>query len=127
MATLERLKKEGYSIAGYGASGRANTIIQYCGINHEHLDYMVDDAPAKAGYFTPGSHFKIFPSTKLTEADAPDYILVFAWSFVEEIKKRNAKYLENGGQMILPLPHVTIFPDNRTVKKTLNMQTGALT
>ncbi|MCX7090657.1 MAG: class I SAM-dependent methyltransferase [Legionellales bacterium] len=127
MATLERLKKAGYSIAGYGASGRANTIIQYCGINHEHLDYIVDDAPAKAGYYTPGSHFKIFPSTKLTEAGAPDYILVFAWSFVAEIKKRNAKYLENGGQMILPLPHVTIFPENRTIQKTVNMQTGALT
>jgi ribosomal protein S8 len=62
-AVAEVLKKEGYTIAGYGASGRANTMIQYCGINHSHLDYMIDDAPAKAGFFTPGSHFEIHPSS----------------------------------------------------------------
>jgi hypothetical protein len=107
---LCELRRQGHRIAGYGASGRANTMIQYCGINHDHLDYMIDDAPAKAGFFTPKSHFEIFPSSVLDRDDRPDYLLVFAWSFFEEIRKKNSKYLAKGGRMILPLPEVSIFP-----------------
>jgi hypothetical protein len=107
---LCELRRHGHRIAGYGASGRANTMIQYCGINHDHLDYMIDDAPAKAGFFTPKSHFEIFPSSVLDRDDRPDYLLVFAWSFFEEIRKKNSKYLAKGGKMILPLPEVSIFP-----------------
>ena len=110
IALLERLRRSGKSIAGYGASGRANTMIQYCGIDRRHLDYMIDDAPAKTGYYTPGSHLEIFPSSVLQGNDAPDYVVVFAWSFFDEIRKRNQRYLENGGRMILPLPEVTIYP-----------------
>jgi methylation protein EvaC len=105
---LTRLRAEGRTIAGYGASGRANTMIQWCGIDHRHLQYMIDDAPAKAGFFTPGSHFEIHSSSILSEPGPPDYLLIFAWTFVEEIRKRNAKYLAAGGQMILPLPQVKI-------------------
>jgi methylation protein EvaC len=110
MALLNKLKKEGYTIAGYGASGRANTMIQYCGINQSHLDYMIDDAPAKAGFFTPGSHFEIHPSTILDQPNPPDYLLIFAWSFFDEIVKRSRKYLDGGGRMIVPLPEVKILP-----------------
>lgn len=109
---LETLKAGGARIAGYGASGRANTVIQYCGISHEHIDFMVDDAPAKAGYFTPGSHFEIFPSAVLGQGRPPDYLLVFAWSFFEEIRQRNSRYLEAGGKMILPLPEVRVWPES---------------
>jgi methylation protein EvaC len=107
---LADLRSQGHSIAGYGASGRANTIIQYCGINHHHLDYVIDDAPAKAGYFTPKSHFEIFPGSILEGGHPPDYLLIFAWSFFDEIRKRNGNYLARGGRMILPLPEVSIFP-----------------
>jgi len=110
MDLLRKLKASGKHIAGYGASGRANTIIQYCGITHEHLDYMIDDAPAKIGYYTPGSHFRIQPSSILLGENAPDYVLVFAWSFFDEICKRNSNYLTKGGRMILPLPNVSLFP-----------------
>ena len=110
IATLEDLRRKGHRIAGYGASGRANTMIQYCGINHSHLDYMIDDAPAKAQYYTPKSHFEIFPSSILGEGDPPDYLLIFAWSFLDEIAKRNQKYLAGGGRMIIPLPEVSIYP-----------------
>ena len=110
VALLAELRREGHRIAGYGASGRANTMIQYCGINHDHLDYMIDDAPAKAGFFTPKSHFEIFPSSVLERDDRPDYLLVFAWSFFDEIRNKNSKYLAKGGRMILPLPEVSIFP-----------------
>ena len=112
MALLNELKDAGHTIAGYGASGRANTIIQYCGIDHRHLDYMIDDAPAKSGFCTPGSHFKIHPSSVLDQPDPPDYLLIFAWSFFDEIRKRNSSYLEKGGRMILPLPNISIFPSS---------------
>jgi hypothetical protein len=110
VGVLESLKRSGHRIAGYGASGRANTLIQFCGITHEHLDYMIDDAPAKQGYYTPGSHFEIRANTVLTEQNAPDYLLIFAWSFFDEIRKRIAGYLERGGRAILPLPDVTVHP-----------------
>ncbi len=105
---LSDLKNKGYTVAGYGASGRANTMIQYCGISHKQLDYMIDDAPAKAGFYTPGSHFEIFQSHILLEQNSPDYLLIFAWSFLSEILKRNKKYLEGGGKFIVPLPKVEV-------------------
>jgi hypothetical protein len=113
MSLLNELKDRGKRIAGYGASGRANTIIQYCGIGSRHLDYMIDDAPAKIGYCTPGSHLTIHPSSILGESVPPDYLLVFAWSFFDEIRKRNERYLASGGRMIIPLPEVSIFPPAR--------------
>lgn len=108
MDLLNQLKSEGKTIAGYGASGRANTMIQYCGIDHRYMDYMIDDAPAKAGFYTPGSHFIIHPSAILEQGTPPDYLLIFAWSFFDEIAKKCTRYLEKGGQMIVPLPEVKI-------------------
>lgn len=105
---LVSLKREGATIAGYGASGRANTMIQYCGIGLDLLDYMVDDAPAKQGYYTPGSHFEIVSSAILNGDNPPDYIVVFAWSFLDEIMSRNKEYLSRGGKMIVPLPEVKV-------------------
>jgi SAM-dependent methyltransferase len=107
MDLLGRLRAGGRTIAGYGASGRANTIIQYCGIGREHLEYMIDDAPAKWGYYTPGSHFQIRSNAALKE-DPPDYLLVFAWGYFAEIAERCRDYLEGGGRMIVPLPDVRL-------------------
>lgn len=108
ISLLERLKAEGKNIAGYGASGRANTMIQYCGIDHRYLDYMIDDAPAKTGFYTPGSHFQIHSGAILEQDPPPDYLLIFAWSFLDEIAKRCGRYLQNGGRMIVPLPEVQV-------------------
>lgn len=107
MKLLGDLKKKGRSIAGYGASGRANTIIQYSGITLEHIDYMIDDAPAKEGYYTPGSHFEIFSNRRLSE-DRPDYLLIFAWGYFNEIAEKCQSYLVSGGRMITPLPEVKV-------------------
>ncbi len=106
MELLNGLRQNGERVAGYGASGRANTMIQYCGIDHNHMEYMIDDAPAKAGFYTPGSHFLVHPSSVLREASPPRYLLVFAWSFLDEIVKKNQAYIDNGGKMIVPLPEV---------------------
>jgi methylation protein EvaC len=110
MKLLRSIKLSGKSIAGYGASGRANTMIQYCGIDNSILDYMIDDAPAKHGFYTPSSHLKIFSSSVLYQTNPPDYVLVFAWSFFKEISEKNQEYINNGGKMIVPLPNVCIFP-----------------
>lgn len=107
MKLLGDLKKKGRSIAGYGASGRANTIIQYSGITLDHIDYMIDDAPAKEGYYTPGSHFEIFSNRRLSE-DRPDYLLIFAWGYFNEIAEKCQSYLVSGGRMITPLPEVKV-------------------
>ncbi|WFU83841.1 class I SAM-dependent methyltransferase [Bradyrhizobium sp. CIAT3101] len=107
MDLLTRLRAKGRTIAGYGASGRANTIIQYCGIGREHLEYMIDDAPAKHGYSTPGSHLTI-RSNDVLRTDPPDYLLIFAWSFFNEIAAKSADYVAQGGRLMVPLPDVRI-------------------
>jgi len=107
MALLTRLRSEGRRVVGYGASGRANTIIQYCGITHDHLEYMVDDAAAKHGYYTPGSHFEIRPGSAIRD-DPPDYLLVFAWGYYSEIAEKHRAFFDAGGRMILPLPDVRV-------------------
>lgn len=109
MALLNQLRAEGKTIAGYGASGRANTIIQYCGITEDHIAYVIDDAPAKQGYFTPGSHLRI-QDRSILKSNPPDFILVFAWAFLEEIAAKCAEYIKQGGRLIVPLPEVRIFP-----------------
>lgn len=108
---LKSIKDKGETVVGYGASGRANTMIQYCGIDHDLMEYMIDDAPAKNGYYTPGSHFLIQPNSALQQSPQPDYLLIFAWSFFKEIANRNSAYLENGGKMIIPLPDVKILEE----------------
>lgn len=98
------LKAKGNKVAGYGASGRANTIIQYCDLGEDLLDYIVDDAPAKQGYITPGSHLPIVDRSVLLSADRPDYIVLFAWSFLDEVVEKNKDYFSTGGRIIVPLP-----------------------
>ena len=107
MALLDRVGAQGKSVAGYGASGRANTIIQYCGIDHRHLDYIIDDASAKLGYYTPGEHFEI-RSRQVLEEQAPEYLLIFAWSYLDSVMERCQNFLSNGGRMIVPLPDVRV-------------------
>lgn len=103
IALLDDLKKRGERIIGYGASGRATVIMNYCNIGSQYLDFVVDDAPAKEGFYTPGTHLLIQPWSA-AEDDPPSYALLFAWSFIDEVKKRRASYLEEGGHFIVPLP-----------------------
>ena len=116
MDTISKLRAKGRTIAGYGASGRANTIIQYCGIGTEHLECMIDDAPAKHGYYTPGSHVLI-RSNALLRSEPPDYLLIFAWAFFNEIAAKCSDYLANGGRLVVPLPdvRVTLYPTSDDV------------
>jgi len=116
MDTITKLRAKGRTIAGYGASGRANTIIQYCGIGTEHLECMIDDAPAKHGYYTPGSHLLI-RGNEILRTEPPDYLLIFAWAFFNEIAAKCSDYLSNGGRLVVPLPdvRVTLYPTSDDV------------
>ncbi|MFH1287430.1 MAG: class I SAM-dependent methyltransferase [bacterium] len=111
ISLLERLKKEGKTIIGYGASGRGTIIMNYCGIDGRYLDYVVDDAPAKQGFFTPGTHVPIKSWDFVKESKSPDYAVLFAWSFTDEVIKKRQDYIKNGGKFIIPLPQVRIFPE----------------
>jgi SAM-dependent methyltransferase len=108
MALLSRLKKQRKMIIGYGASGRATTIMTYCGIDGQYLNYVVDDSPAKQGFLTPGTHVPIKPWSATEMPPTPDYVVVFAWPFIEEVKRRRRDYLEQGGRFIVPLPEVKV-------------------
>ena len=110
MNLLARLKAEGKTVIGYGASGRGTMIMNYCGIDGRYLDYVVDDAPAKQGFYTPGTHVQIFPWEHVVEQKSPDYAVLFAWSFTDEVLKKRQDYIARGGKFIIPLPEVRVVP-----------------
>jgi SAM-dependent methyltransferase len=110
LALLDRVKSEGKRVIGYGASGRGTAIMNYCGIDGRYLDYVVDDAQAKHGFFTPGTHVKIEPWARVETGPMPDYALLFAWSFFKEVMGKRQDYIDKGGKFIVPLPEVKIVP-----------------
>ncbi len=105
---LIRAKREGKQVAGYGAPGKGNTLLNYCGIRTDFLDYTVDRNPYKHGRFTPGTHIPIFPPEKLAETK-PDYILILPWNLREEIRKQLAYTREWGARLVVPIPEVRVF------------------
>jgi hypothetical protein len=101
-------KREGKSICGYGAPGKGNTLLNYCGIRTDFLDYVVDRNPYKHGRFTPGTHIPIFPPDKIQET-RPDYIFILPWNLKNEIISQMAYIREWGGKFIVPIPEVKIY------------------
>ena len=103
LALLTRLKAEGKTVAGYGAPAKGNTLLNYCGIGTDLLPYTVDKSPLKVGLYTPGSHIPVLPVETLLER-RPDYVLILAWNFADEIVRQQAEYARRGGRFIVPLP-----------------------
>ena len=104
---LRRLKREGRSVAGYGAPAKGNTMLNYCGITTELLPYTVDKSTLKVGLFAPGSHIPVLPAQTLLERQ-PDYCLILAWNFADEIRRQQAEYERRGGRFIVPIPRPRI-------------------
>jgi SAM-dependent methyltransferase len=100
---LIKAKREGKTICGYGAPGKGNTLLNYCGIRTDFLDYTVDRNPYKHGKFTPGTHIPIFPPDKIRET-RPDYLFILPWNFKEEIMRQMSFITEWGGKFIVPIP-----------------------
>ena len=100
-------KAKGRSIAGYGAPGKGNTLLNYCGIRTDFLDYTVDRNPYKQGRFLPGTHIPIHNPDRLRET-RPDYVLILPWNLADEITQQLAHIREWGGRFVVPIPKVQV-------------------
>lgn len=100
---LAGFKKAQKRVVAYGASAKGSTLLNYCGIGKETLDYIVDRSTVKQGRFAPGVHLPIFGVEKLL-ADKPDYTLLLAWNFADEIRRQQHAYESQGGRFVHPVP-----------------------
>jgi SAM-dependent methyltransferase len=108
LSFLIEAKSRGKSIAGYGAPGKGNTLLNFCGIRTDFLDYTVDRNPYKHGKYLPGTHIPIFPPEKIAETK-PDYVLILPWNLKDEIAAQLA-YIRNwGGKFLVPIPEASVF------------------
>jgi len=100
-------KRRGKSIAGYGAPGKGNTLLNYCGIRTDFLDYTVDRSPHKQGKFLPGTHIPIYAPEKIAETK-PDYVMIVPWNLQKEIAKQLSYVRDWGGRLVVPIPEVKV-------------------
>ena len=105
---LIEAKASGKTIVGYGAPGKGNTLLNYCAIRTDFLDYTVDRNPYKHGKFLPGTHVPIYPPERIRET-RPDFVLILPWNLKDEIIKQNAFVREWGGKFVVPIPEVKIY------------------
>lgn len=105
---LIQAKREKKHIAGYGAPGKGNTLLNYCGIRTDFLDYTVDRNPYKQGKFTPGTHIPIHHPDRIRET-RPDYLFLLPWNLKDEIMQQTSYIREWGGKFVVPIPEVQIY------------------
>lgn len=105
---LIEAKRAGKTVVGYGAPGKGNTLLNYCGIRTDFLDYTVDRSPHKQGNFLPGTHIPIYAPEKIRETK-PDYVLILPWNLKKEISRQMAYISEWGGKFVIPIPETLVF------------------
>jgi hypothetical protein len=106
-ATITDLRKQGKRIAGYGAPAKGNTLLCFLELGTDKIEYIVDRSPLKQGLFTPGLRVPVVPPDRLL-TDKPDYVLLLAWNFLDEILEQQAEYRRRGGKFLIPVPQVRI-------------------
>ena len=106
---LVGLRRDGKQVIGYGAPGKGNTLLNYCGIGTDFLDYTVDRNPYKQGCFTPGRRIPIHPPERIAETK-PDVIVILPWNLAREISEQLAETAEWGAMLMVPIPSATLFP-----------------
>jgi len=106
---LVKLKRKGERIVGYGASGRGNVLLNYCGITNNYIDYIVDESPERYGRFTPGTHIPIV-KPEVFRKDKVKYCLLLAWNYKDMILSKEKEFVKKGGKFILPLPRIRLIP-----------------
>jgi len=104
---LIEAKRAGKSVVGYGAAAKGNTLLNYCGIRNDFLDYVVDRSPHKQGLFLPGTHLPIHPPERIAET-RPDYVLILPWNLCDEIVRQMAHVRSWGGRFVAPIPGVRV-------------------
>jgi SAM-dependent methyltransferase len=107
LAFLIDAKRDGKRIAGYGAPGKGNTLLNYCGIRTDFLDYTVDRNPYKQGKYTPGTRIPIYSPDRIAET-RPDYVLILPWNLKDEIMEQLAFIREWGGRFVVPIPELAV-------------------
>ncbi|TFY96871.1 class I SAM-dependent methyltransferase [Ramlibacter rhizophilus] len=107
LAFFIKAKRAGKSVAGYGAPGKGNTLLNYCGIRTDFLDYTVDRNPYKQGKFLPGTRIPIYPPEKLRET-CPDYVFILPWKLNDEIRQQLAYVRDWGGRLVVPIPELEV-------------------
>jgi hypothetical protein len=103
------LHDKGKKIAGYGAPAKGNTLLNYCKLGPEVIDYITDATPAKQGKFSPGMHIPIVSKERF-HSDPPDYALLLAWNYKDEILREEEDFIKTGGKFIVPIPEPKVIP-----------------
>jgi hypothetical protein len=107
LSLLIEIKEAGHRICGYGAPGKGNTLLNYCGIGTDFLEFTVDQNPHKHGKFTPGMHIPILPVETINET-RPDYVLILPWNLKDEIVKQMSYIGDWGAKFIVPIPEASV-------------------
>jgi len=102
---LIKVKMDGKTVVGYGAAAKGNTLLNYCGIRTDFIDYTCDRSPHKQGKFLPGTHIPIYSPDKIAETK-PDYVLILPWNLKEEVTQQLSYIREWGGKFVVPIPEV---------------------
>lgn len=104
---LRDLKSQGKKVAGYGATSKSTTILNYCGIGADLIEYICDTTPIKQGKVTPGMHIPVV-AYEAFKSNRPDYAVLFAWNHAEEIMAKEKEYMATGGKWIVHVPEVKV-------------------
>jgi SAM-dependent methyltransferase len=114
LSFLIQCKENGAKVCGYGAPGKGNTLLNYCGIGRDFVDFTVDRNPYKHGRYTPGMHIPIYPVSAIDEA-RPDYLLILPWNLKEEIVEQMGHVADWGCRFIVPIPSVEVIDPRESV------------
>ena len=106
-STLKEFRANGKKVVGYGAPAKGNTLLGFLEIGPDLIEYIADKSPLKQGRYCPGVHIPVVPPARLL-TDQPDYVVLLAWNFVDEILLQQEEYRRRGGKFIVPVPDVKI-------------------
>lgn len=102
-------RQEGKTVAGYGAPAKGNTLLNYCGIREDLLSFTVDRSPHKQNHYLPGTHIPVYPVDEINKR-RPDYLMILPWNLKDEIMTQMAEIKKWGGQFVVPIPEITVYP-----------------
>ena len=108
LSFLISAKQEGKRVVGYGAPAKGNTLLNYCGVRTDLIDYTVDRSPHKQGHFLPGVHIPIYAPDQIRRT-RPDYVLILPWNLREEVMEQMSHIREWGGKFVVPIPEVKVY------------------